>query len=91
MGLVRAIAWGVLFIVVGAIMIVLNGAFLGGAFAGLLDYYYEYHSIPPPHVFIEAGLLLLIPTVLFTVTECFILRRVINNLKQARRVNPSSG
>jgi hypothetical protein len=34
MGLVRAIAWGVLFIVVGAIMIILNGAFLGGAFAG---------------------------------------------------------
>jgi len=84
MGLGRALAWGALFVIVGVFMIVFNGAVLNVIFASLSNYYIEHNTIPP-HVFIEYGLFMLLFIIPFIVAEYFILRRIINNLKQTRR------
>ncbi len=83
MGLGRALAWGVLFIIVGGFAVLFISGVLGVIFTQLLFYYNEYRVIPP-HVLIENALLLLLFIIPFIVAEYFILRRIINNLKQTR-------
>jgi hypothetical protein len=92
--LVRVLLWGSLLVLVGLIAFLLNSAVFNNVLAGLLGSYYNTNgaipSMPPPPVALIIGVsIMLLFAVPSTVVVYFILKRLINSIKNQRNKTPT--
>ena len=92
--MVRALLWGLLLVLVGLIVFLLNSAVFNSVLVGLLGSYYNTNgaipSMPPPPVALIIGVsIMLLFAVPSTVVVYFILKRLINSIKEPTQQDPN--